>query len=223
MREATDTGAAVLRPCYRSRMSNAPCPVRFGINFLPHRARELVDWVRTAEATGFAIAGVADSQSLYRDVYVCEALVATQTNSIRFGARVINPLTRHPAVAACAAATLEELAPGRTMLGVGTGDSAVDNIGIRPATLVELRDYVRAVRELLGNGQSNYQGAPCKLTWWTGRIPIYLAASAPKTLQLAGEIADGVVINTGLTPEIIRDSIAQVRIGAERAGRDLSA
>ena len=205
-------------------MTNAPSPIRFGINFLPHRARELVDWVKTAEDTGFAIAGVADSQSLYRDVYVCEALVATNTTSIRFGARVINPLTRHPAVAACAAATLEELAPGRTMLGIGSGDSAVDNIGIRPATLAEMRDYVRAVRELLASGRSSYKGAPCKLTWWNGRpIPIYLAASGPKTLQLAGEIADGVVINTGLTPEIIRDSIEQVRIGAERAGRDLAA
>jgi 5,10-methylenetetrahydromethanopterin reductase len=135
---------------------------------------------------------------------------------------VINPLTRHPAVAACAAATLEELAPGRTMLGVGTGDSAVDNIGLRPAKLAEMSEYVRTLRELLSNGQSRYQGAPCKLTWWNGtRIPIYLAASGPKTLQLAGEIADGVVINTGLTPDIVRDSIAQVRIGCERAGRDI--
>jgi 5,10-methylenetetrahydromethanopterin reductase len=196
-------------------MITSPSPVRFGINFLPHRARELLDWVKAAEDTGFDIAGVADSQSLYRDVYVCEALVATNTQSIRFGSRVINPLTRHPAVAACAAATLAELAPGRTMLGVGTGDSAVDNIGLRPATLAEMRDYVRTVRELLAGGQSHYKGAPCKLTWWNGeRIPIYLAASGPKTLQLAGEIADGVVINTGLAPDIIRDSIAQVRIGA---------
>src|SRR6266566_3497248 len=199
-------------------------PVRFGINFLPHRARELLDWVKAAEDTGFDIAGVADSQSLYRDVYVCEALVATNTKSIRFGSRVINPLTRHPAGAACAAATLEELAPGRTMLGVGTGDSAVDNIGIRPSTLAEMSDYVRAVRELLETGQAAYKGAPCKLTWWNGKCnPIHLAASGPETLQLAGEIADGVVINTGLTPEIIRDSIAQVGIGAARAGRDPSA
>src|ERR1043166_1505168 len=108
--------AAAAHPCYRSRMSNAASPIRFGITFLPHRAREVVDWVKAAEDTGFDIAGVADSQSLYRDVYVCEGLVATQPRSTRSGARVINPLTRHPAVAACAAATLEELAPGRTML-----------------------------------------------------------------------------------------------------------
>jgi 5,10-methylenetetrahydromethanopterin reductase len=204
--------------------SPRPSPVRFGINFLPHRAVELLEWVKTAETTGFDIAGVADSQSLYRDVYVCEGLVAANTSSIRFGARVINPLTRHPAVAACAAATLEELAPGRTMLGIGTGDSAVDNIGLRPASLADMSAYVRAVRELLRTGQSQFKGAPCKLTWWNGTsIPIYLAASGPKTLQLAGEIADGVVINTGLTPEIVRDSIAQVRIGCERAGRDIGA
>jgi 5,10-methylenetetrahydromethanopterin reductase len=197
-------------------------PIRFGINFLPNRALELVEWVRTAEDTGFDIAGVADSQSLYRDVYVCEGLVAMHTSRIRFGSRVINPQTRHPAVAACAAATVAELAPGRTMLGVGTGDSAVDNIGMRPSTLAELAAYVRAIRELLTTGATRYRDADCRLTWGRFEIPIYLAASGPKTLQLAGEIADGVIINTGLLPDIIRDSIAQVRIGCERAGRSLS-
>src|ERR1700736_1473060 len=157
-----EIAAAVSLAWYRSRMSKAPSPIRFGINFLPHRARELLDCVKAAEDTGFDIAGVADSQSLYRDVYVCEALVATHTKSIRFGARVINPLTRHPAVAACAAATLEELAPGRTMLGIGTGDSAGDNIGLRPAALADMSDYVRTIRELLRTGQSQFKGAPCK-------------------------------------------------------------
>src|SRR5207302_1410301 len=82
------------------------------------------------DEAGFDIAGIADSQSLYRDVYVCETLVAANTKRIRFGSRVINPMTRHPAVAACAAASVEELAPGRTMIGIGTGDSSVDNIGV---------------------------------------------------------------------------------------------
>ena len=195
--------------------------VRFGVNFLPNHAMDSLEWVRVAEETGFAIAGIADSQSLYRDVYVIEALVAANTRTIRFGSRVINPMTRHPAVAASAAATIEELAPRRTMIGIGTGDSSVDNIGVRPANHAELIAYVRTIRELLQSGESTYKGGACKLTWFRGRIPIYLAASGPKTLQLAGEIADGVVINTGLTPEIIRDSIAQVKIGCERAGRNI--
>lgn len=211
-------------------------PIRFGINFLPNRATELVDWVKSAEDTGFDIAGIADSQSLYRDVYICEALAAVATRKIRIGTRVINPMTRHPAVAACAAATMEELAPGRTMVGIGTGDSAVDNIGMRPSTRAELAEYVRALRELLTTGRTGfvpkyakedqkgvYTGEEVKLTWWKNKnIPIYLAASGPMALQLAGEIADGVVINTGLLPDIVRDSIAQVKIGCDRAGRDIS-
>jgi 5,10-methylenetetrahydromethanopterin reductase len=130
-------------------------------------------------------------------------------------------MTRHPAVAASAAATIEELAPGRTMIGIGTGDSSVDNIGVRAAKHAELIAYVKTIRVLLQDGSSIYNGAPCKLTWFRGRIPIYLAASGPKTLQLAGEIADGVVINTGLIADIVRDSIEQVKIGCARAGRNI--
>jgi 5,10-methylenetetrahydromethanopterin reductase len=212
--------------------------IKFGINFLPNAALELVEWVKTAEDTGFAIAGIADSQSLYRDVYMCEALAAVNTKTITIGTRVINPLTRHPAIAACAAATLEEIAPGRTMVGIGTGDSAVDNIGVRPSTRAEMVEYIKVYRELLTTGQSTftpgygkepkpptgiYTGEPVKMTWWKNKnIPIYIAASGPLALQTAGEVADGVVINTGMTPEIVADSIKQVKIGCERAGRDIS-
>jgi 5,10-methylenetetrahydromethanopterin reductase len=212
--------------------------IKFGINFLPNAALELVEWVKTAEDTGFSIAGVADSQSLYRDVYMCEALAAVNTKSIVIGSRVINPLTRHPAVAACAAATLEEIIPGRTMVGIGTGDSAVDNIGVRPSTRAEMVQYIKVLRELLTTGKSSftpdygkepkppvgiYNGKQVKMTWWKNKsIPIYIAASGPLTLQTAGEVADGVVINTGMTPDIVADSIKQVQIGCERAGRDIS-
>lgn len=213
--------------------------IKFGINFLPNAALELVEWVKTAEDTGFSIAGIADSQSLYRDVYMCEALAAVATKSIIIGTRVINPLTRHPAVAACAAATLEEIIPGRTMVGIGTGDSAVDNIGVRPSTRAEMVEYIKVVRELLTTGRSSYvpghskesrppvgiyTDKPVKMTWWHSKknVPIYIAASGPLALQTAGEVADGVVINTGMTPEIVADSIKQVKIGCERAGRDIS-
>ena len=87
-------------------MNDKQKPIRFGVNFLPDQALELSDLVQLAEQLGFDIAGIGDSQSLFRDVYVCEALVAINTKSIRFGSRVINPKTRHPAVAAGAAATL---------------------------------------------------------------------------------------------------------------------
>ena len=196
-------------------------PVRFGVNYLPGPAAETLGWAQAAEAAGFDIVGIADSQSVYRDVHTCLALVATGTSRVRIGPRVINPLTRHPAVAAGAAATLEEMAPGRTMLGIGTGDSAVLNLGLTPSSRARLRAYVATVRELLDTGSSVWEGRPCRMTWGGGRVPVYLAASGPRMLHLAGEVADGVIINTGLTPDIVRDSIARVRAGAESAGRRL--
>lgn len=197
--------------------------IRFGINFVPDEPRDVVKWCQAAENAGFEILGISDSQSLQRDVYVCLALCAVNTERIRFGPRVITPVTRHPAVAASAAATLEELAPGRTLIGIGSGDSAAYTIGLKPATLAELRAYSLAVRNLLTTGTADYHGQTPRMMWARAKVPIYLAASGPKTLRLAGQIADGVIIRTGLLPEIVRDSIDQVRKGAQDAGRDLAA
>ena len=195
--------------------------IDFGINFMPTApAREVAEWARAVERHGYAILGISDSQSICRDVYVTLALCARATERIRLGPRVITPLTRHPAVAASAAATLEELAPGRTLVGIGSGDSAAYNVGLKPVPLAELREYALAIRGLLGHGQAEYHGATARFTWSRARVPIFLAASGPKTLRLAGQIADGVVVRTGILPDIIRDSIAAVRRGAEEAGRD---
>lgn len=198
--------------------------IRFGINFMPTApAAEVAGWARAVEDEGYDLLGIADSPSLSRDVYVTLGLCANATRRVRLGPRVITPLVRHPAVAAGAAATLEELAPGRTLIGLGTGDSAAYNIGARPVSLAALRDYALALRSLLDTGQANYGGATARLTWGRARVPIYLAASGPRTLRLAGEIADGVVIRTGITPEIVSDSIVQVEAGARAAGRDPAA
>lgn len=195
--------------------------VRFGINFMPTAAPpDVVGWAEEVERLGYEILGISDSQSICRDVYVTLALCAAHTERIRVGSRVITPVTRHPAVAAAAAATLEELAPGRTLIGIGSGDSAAYNLGLKAAPLAELREYAVTIRELLTTGHAVYHGKPARLTWTRVKIPIYLAASGPKTLRLAGQIADGVVIRTGVLPEIVRDSIAQVRAGAREAGRD---
>jgi 5,10-methylenetetrahydromethanopterin reductase len=195
--------------------------VRFGINYMPTGSPpEVIQWARLVEDLGYEILGISDSQSICRDVYMTLALCAVNTERIRFGPRVITPVTRHPAVAACAAATLEDLAPGRTLVAVGSGDSAAFNIGLRPASLAELREYTETIRGLLTTGSATYHGNRATLTWKRATVPFYLAASGPKTLRLAGQIADGVVIRTGITPEIVRDSIAQVRAGAQEAGRD---
>src|SRR5262249_8685022 len=163
--------------------------VRFGINYMPTApAQDVVRWARLVEDLGYEILGVSDSQSICRDVYMTLALCAVNTERIRFGPRVITPVTRHPAVAASAAATVEELAPRRTLLAIGSGDSAAFNIGLRPASLAELAAYAETIRSLLTTGRAVYRGAEATLTWKCTGVPIYLAASGPKTLRLAGRI-----------------------------------
>jgi 5,10-methylenetetrahydromethanopterin reductase len=195
---------------------------KFGITFLPSAPGEFTEWVKCAEDSGFDILGLADSQSVYRELYVSMAITALHTTSIPFGPRVTNPLTRHPAVTASGIATLEEMAPGRTFLGIGTGDSALAAIGEKGVSLNALREYVLAVRGLMKGETVTYRGKEMRLAWSRMDIPIHVSAHGPKTLRLAGAIADAVVVGTGFTPEVVPDTLAQIRQGAEEAGRDFA-
>ncbi len=194
--------------------------VRFGIICLARSLEEAVADARLAEEVGFSLVGVADSQSLYRELHVTAALCARATGRVWIGPTVSNPITRHPAVTASAIATLDEASGGRAFLGLGTGDSAVLNLGERPATLAHLRAYVEAVRSLLAQGEAEYGGRRLRLSWRRRSVPIYLAAEGPRTLELAGEVADGVIVNLGLEPGTVREALARLEAGARRAGRE---
>src|SRR5260370_25891160 len=114
--------------------------IGFGVNFMPSApVLEVVEWARAVERHGYDLLGISDSQSVSRDVYVTLAHCATATRRIRFGSRVITPVTRHPAVAASAAATLEELAPGRTLIRIGSGGRGADTLGAAAAPPAEVR------------------------------------------------------------------------------------
>jgi 5,10-methylenetetrahydromethanopterin reductase len=156
-------------------------------------------------------------------MYATMALCAQATRRVRIGPSVTNPITRHPAVAASAIATVDEVAPGRAFFGIGSGDSAILNLAERPSTLADMRAYVEAVRALHTRGEAAWRDRPARLTWVKRAIPIYLSAEGPRTLELAGEIADGVIVNVGLQPALVRDAVARVHAGARRAGRDPAA
>ena len=194
--------------------------IGFAVTLLPNALDEFVSWCKTAEACGFNAVGIGDSQSLYREAFLACAVALQNTERVKVGPRVINPITRHPAISASGVATLEEIAPGRALLGIGTGDSSVHNAGVKPANMAQTKAYTSAIRELLTTGETIFQGETARLTWGHADIPLYVAASGPKTLELAGEVADGVIIQTGLLPEVIEDALNCIRRGAERAGRD---
>ena len=195
---------------------------RLGLLCLPRAVASAVADARLAEDVGFSMVGVADSQSVFRELYATMALCAQATKRVLIGPSVTNPITRHPAVAASGIATIDEIAPGRAFFGIGSGDSAILNLAERPATLADMRAYVEAVRRLQAKGEAEWRGRTARLTWASRAVPIYLSAEGPRTLELAGEIADGVIVNVGLTPALVRDAVARVHAGARRAGRDPS-
>jgi 5,10-methylenetetrahydromethanopterin reductase len=195
---------------------------RLGLLCLPRSVAAAVADARLAEEVGFSLVGVADSQSVFREMYSTMALCAHETRRVRIGPSVTNAITRHPAVAASGIATLEEIAPGRAFFSIGSGDSAILNLAERPSTLADMRAYVEAVRGLHIRGEATWRGRLVRLTWVKRAIPIYLAAEGPRTLQLAGQIADGVIVNVGLEPTLVREAVAHVHAGARSAGRDPS-
>lgn len=195
--------------------------ISFGISFAPNHPRDVSEWCRASEEAGFERIGMVDSQAIYRELYISCVAGAQATKSIQLGPRVTNALTRHPTVSASALLTLNELAPGRVFAGLGTGDSAFFNIGLKPVKLATLGEFTACLRALLRGESTHYQGYDLKLTWGRADIPIYIAGHGPKTLELAGQYADGVIVGTGVGDEVVRRAYESIATGAARSGRKL--
>src|SRR5262245_12612588 len=197
-------------------------PVRFGVVLLPESLAAFGALCREVEDQGFDWLGVADSQSVFREMYVALTLGALNTSRVRLGPLVTNPLTRHLVVTASAIASVDEISGGRAILGLGSGDSAIYTIGAPPATLAGLEDSVITLGPLTGGAVVDRAGKRWQVHRSSRRVPIYLAAEGPRTLELAGRVADGVIVGLGLTPEVIRLSLQAIERGARAAGRALA-
>lgn len=195
--------------------------MKHGIAMLPPDPLTYSNWCSLAEGHGFEMIWIPDSQSLYRELYVSAAICSYSTKNITFGPCVTNPVTRHPAVAASGMSTLNELSGGRAVFGIATGDSALLNLGLRPSLVQELRDYIISFRELVEKGTTVFKGNSSTLSWNKNKIPVYMAAEGIKTLRLAGEVADGVIIGTGFIPEMVADSLSWIEEGARKSGRKI--
>ena len=194
--------------------------MKFGVTMFPNNLEDVASASRLAEEMGFDYVGIADSQSLARELYVTLGVVAASTERVMLGPTVSNPLTRHPAVAASAIASINELSKGRAFLGLGSGDSAVLNLGLRPARLAELHHYIQSVREMLAGETVEYRGNRAHVRWSSTAIPVAMSAEGPRTLAMAGSVADAAIIHTGLTTDVLRDTVASIREGERAAGRD---
>ncbi len=198
-------------------------PVSFHVGILPNRPiADFVDWIARADELGFGGAWVADSQSVFRDAYMALTLFAARTKHMELGTAVTNPITRHPAVLANSFATLNEYSEGRAVMGIGVGDSAIFTLGYKPARLKRLEEIIRVFRKLTAGENVNFDGQDIEVSWPPSKIPVVIACSGPKSLQMAGRIADGVMFQVGADPTLVRYAKRNIEIGVREANRDPS-
>lgn len=197
--------------------------MRLGAYFIPLDYEQFIVSVRAAERAGYARAWVCDSPMIWQDPYVYMTGGLAATRRIVFGSAVTNPVTRHFAVTASAHATLESIYPGRVVLGIGRGDSAIRTLGLRPARVAEMRRVVPALRELMAGGEVAWEqgprGEPIRITWAQDAVPIMIGGTGPRTMRLAGALADAVTLEVGASVDAVRWAVREVRRGAEEAGR----
>jgi 5,10-methylenetetrahydromethanopterin reductase len=201
----------------------------FGV-CLPAKPDRCARQAQLAESLGFSHIWIPDTQLMAGDVYVCLAVIAASTRRIKLGTGVAIAGTRIAPVTACALGSLNQIAPGRVVCGIGTGNSARRAMGLPPYKLRELRDHVRVVRGLLTGGDVEYRESEASRTIRFfhqsanfvnvhDRIPIYVAANQPRAMELAGEIGDGFITSRSNTVEGWDDCWKRVRLSAERHGR----
>jgi 5,10-methylenetetrahydromethanopterin reductase len=195
---------------------------RFGIVFLPESLDGFGALCGEAESLGFEWVGVADSQSVFHELYVALTLAATSTSRARVGPLVTNPVTRHLVVTASAITSIDEVSRGRAVLAIGSGDSAIFTLGAPPATVAGLEDAILTLSRLTGGEIVKRAEQAWRVHRTSRRVPVYLAAEGPRTLELAGRVADGVIVGLGLTPDVIERSLAAIERGARATGRRLA-
>ena len=190
--------------------------------YAPEEFRSMVGRI---DALGFSNLWLTDSSLHARNSYAYLTLAATVSPRLLLGTAVTNPLTRHPAITAVAAATVDEISEGRMILGVGAGDRPLLALGLQPARLASVRSSIGAIRALWTGDDVTVDDAAFRLDGAHMRfgarpdIPVYISASGPKMLELAGEVADGVILLVGLFPEALAWALEQVDRGAAKANR----
>jgi 5,10-methylenetetrahydromethanopterin reductase len=186
--------------------------------------------VRRAEELGFSHAWLYDTQLLCADVFVAMALAAEHTSRIVLGPGVLIPTNRIAPVAANGLASLNRLAPGRIILGIGTGFTARLTMGLGPMKLSDLKEYVRVVRAMLGNETVawTHEGLERKIRFLnpekglidtTHPIPVHLSAFAPKARAYAAAECEG-WMNFITVPPMALYELGEIQASCKSAGRD---
>lgn len=203
--------------------------MEFGIGLMgEHPARRMSALFQLIESSGFDQVWVLDER-FYRDVFVNMTLAACLTRKVKVGSMVTDPYVRHPAVTAAAAASVDELSCGRCILGMGAGISGFQEMGIqrvRPARAIKeavqlIRRLTHGEKDVIFEGESiRFRGGHLNFSPLRP-VRVYVAGRGPRVLEIAGEVADGVVIGSYASQRGIAWGLDHAARGARRAGRRL--
>ncbi len=198
-----------------------------------HTITEAMEFAQYAEAKGFDAVWQADSR-LVREACVPMAAFAATTDRVKIGSGVVDCWTRNPARLASTFSTLDDLAPGRIILGIGAWwDPLASKVGIeRKRPLMVMREVVESVRELLAcDGPVTYNGDFVQLDGVeldyvhqerrAKDVPIYIGATGMQMMELTGKIADGAVLNYMVDPQYNVRAMDALEAGATKAGRSI--
>lgn len=187
----------------------------------PGRAREIA---RRTEDAGFSHLALGDTQNLGPETWGQLMLVAAESERIRIGTGVTNTTTRDVAVTASAALALQLESGGRAFCGIGRGDSALAKIGREPAPPAEFERDLAHLRAYLAGEATPRGRAQSRIEWTQGlaipRVPIEVAVSGPKVLEITARHADAFLFCLGADPATLGRAIAHARDAVKRAGRD---
>lgn len=191
-----------------------------------------IDYVVRAEELGYSHAWLADSHMIWSDPYACLALAAERTSTIKLGTGVAVAATRPAPVTAASIATINRLAPGRTFLGIGTGNTAMRIMGHKPMRIDDFDQYLATIRPLLSGQEADFH--------WRGRtspirhimpddgfvdfgneIPLYISGFGPRSLALAGKHGDGAVLSIPPDPMFMDKVWGSVERGSADGGRTI--
>ena len=189
---------------------------------------ETLALAKRADASGFHSFWLSEGYHS-RSAIVRASVIASATERIRIGLGILSPHMKHPALLAMEAGSLDELARGRIILGVGMVINALRKHGFERRGAVEIaRETVEITRKLLRGETVQYEGSRFKLPAPGSRleldpspVPVYVGATGPAMLKLAGQYADGVLFNYPCTPGFINQAMVSIQEGLSAAGRTL--
>ena len=184
-------------------------------------ASRVIELAKRAEKNGFGYGWTFDSHVLWQEPFVIFSRMLAETENMIVGPMVTNPGTRDWTVIASLFATLNEMSGGRTVCGMGRGDSALRYIGLKPKTLATMEASMDAIRALVKGDEIEMNGKSLTIPWiddgWD--LPIWGAGYGPKALTLIGQKCDGFILQLA-DPYLVEWTSKFVKSAAADAGRD---